>query len=179
MVETLLSDNCVYVVMGNYGGHHKPCTVPAHLCMHARAHTHTCLFLRLKKSPWLLLLLHYWLQFHPQAPPPSPPSPLIECALLLDILVSRDGCLPFPALDGGLQDGGRVRRGDHPPPYRYIKNTSACGTTSTEHLLKADRTPQTSKKSQCSSQGLNLNLWGGRSKSRMMAHQRTPDSMEY
>ena len=45
-----------------------------------------------------------------------------------------------------LQDGRRVRRGDHLPPHKYIKNTSACGTTSTEHLLNADRRPQTSQK---------------------------------
>lgn len=74
----------------------------------------------------------------------------------------------FPALDVGLQDGGRVRRGDHLPPYRYIKN--AYGMWNNSY-----RTPQTSKKPRCSSQGLNLNLWGGRSKSRTLAHQRTPD----
>ena len=36
---------------------------------------------------------------------------------------------------GDLQDGGGVRRGDHLPPHRYIKNTSACGTTPTEYPL--------------------------------------------
>ena len=45
-----------------------------------------------------------------------------------------------------LQDGGRVRRGDHLPPHKYIRNTSTCGTTPTEHLLNADRRPQTSPK---------------------------------
>ena len=35
-----------------------------------------------------------------------------------------------------LQDGREVRRGKHLPPYKYIKNTSTCGITPTEHLLK-------------------------------------------
>ena len=48
---------------------------------------------------------------------------------------------------GDLQDGGGVRGGDHLPPHKYIKNTSACGTTPTEHLLNAGRRPQTSQKS--------------------------------
>ena len=47
---------------------------------------------------------------------------------------------------GGLQDGGGVERGDHLPPHKYIRNTSACGTTPTEHLLNAGRRPQTSQK---------------------------------
>ena len=34
-----------------------------------------------------------------------------------------------------LQDGGGVIHGDHLPPHKYIKNTSTCGTTTTEHLL--------------------------------------------
>ena len=46
----------------------------------------------------------------------------------------------------GLQDGGGVRRGDHFPPHKYIRNTSTCGTTPTEHLLNAGRRPQTSQK---------------------------------
>ena len=45
-----------------------------------------------------------------------------------------------------LQDGGGVRRADHLPLHKYIKNTSTCGTTPTEHLLNAGRTPQTSQK---------------------------------
>ena len=45
-----------------------------------------------------------------------------------------------------LQDGGRVRRGDHLPPHKYIRNTSTCGTASTEHLLNTGRRPQTSQK---------------------------------
>ena len=36
---------------------------------------------------------------------------------------------------GDLQDGRRVRHGDHFPPHRYIRNTSTWGTTPTEHLL--------------------------------------------
>ena len=47
---------------------------------------------------------------------------------------------------GSGQDGGRVRRGDHLPPHKYIRNTSTCGTTPTEHLLNADRRLQTSQK---------------------------------
>ena len=38
-----------------------------------------------------------------------------------------------------LQDGGGVRCGDHLPLQKYIKNTSTCGTTPTEHLLNAGR----------------------------------------
>ena len=45
-----------------------------------------------------------------------------------------------------LQDGGRVRHGDHLPPHKYIKSTSTCGTTPTEHLLNAGRRPQTTQK---------------------------------
>ena len=44
------------------------------------------------------------------------------------------------------QDGGGVRRGDHLPPHKYIRNTSTCGTTPTEHLLNAGRRPQTFQK---------------------------------
>ena len=40
-----------------------------------------------------------------------------------------------------LQDGRRVRRGDHLPPHKYIRNTSTCGT-----VLNAGRRPQTSQK---------------------------------
>ena len=46
----------------------------------------------------------------------------------------------------GLQEGGRLRRGDHVPPHKYIRNTSTCGTTPTEHLLNTVRRPQTSQK---------------------------------
>ena len=45
-----------------------------------------------------------------------------------------------------LQDGGGVRRGDCLPPHKYIRNTSTCGTTPTEHLLNTGRRPQTSQK---------------------------------
>ena len=44
------------------------------------------------------------------------------------------------------EDGGGVRRGDHLPPHKYIRNTSTCGTTPTEHLLNAGRRPQTPQK---------------------------------
>ena len=50
-------------------------------------------------------------------------------------------------LRGDLQDDGGVRRGDHLPPHKYIKNSPTCGTTLTEHLLNAGRRPQTSQKS--------------------------------
>ena len=42
---------------------------------------------------------------------------------------------------GDLQDGGGVRCGDRLPPHKYIRNTSTCGTTPTEHLLNAGRRP--------------------------------------
>ena len=45
-----------------------------------------------------------------------------------------------------LQDGGGVRRGDCLPPHKYIRNTSTCGTTPTEHLLNTCRRSQTSQK---------------------------------
>ena len=48
--------------------------------------------------------------------------------------------------EGDLQDGRGVRRGDHLPPHRYIRNTSTCGTTPTEHLLNAGLSPPKSKK---------------------------------
>ena len=47
---------------------------------------------------------------------------------------------------GDLQDGRGVRCGDHLPPHKYIRYTSTCGTTPTEHLLNAGRRPQTSQK---------------------------------
>ena len=45
-----------------------------------------------------------------------------------------------------LKDNRAVRRGDHLSPHKYIRNTSTCGTTPTEHLLNAGRRPQTSQK---------------------------------
>ena len=45
-----------------------------------------------------------------------------------------------------LQDGRGIRHGDHLPLHKYIKNTSTCGTTPTEHLLNTGRRPQTSQK---------------------------------
>ena len=47
---------------------------------------------------------------------------------------------------GDLQDGRGVRCRDHLPPHKYIRNTSTCGTTPTEHLLNTGRRPQTSQK---------------------------------
>ena len=44
------------------------------------------------------------------------------------------------------EDGGRIRRGDHLPPHRYIRNTSTRGTAPTEHPLNAGRRRQTSQK---------------------------------
>ena len=62
-------------------------------------------------------------------------------------------------LEEDLQDGGGVRRGDHLPPQKYIKNTSTCGTTPTEHLLNAGRRPQTSQKA-----GNSPRTWVGQKK---------------
>ena len=45
-----------------------------------------------------------------------------------------------------LQDGRGVRRGDHLPPNKYIKNTSTSGTAPTEHLPNTGRRPQTFQK---------------------------------
>ena len=58
-----------------------------------------------------------------------------------------------------LQDGRGVRRGDHLPPHKYIKNTSTCGTTPTEHLLNISRRPQTSQKARKSP-----GTWAGQNK---------------
>ena len=44
-----------------------------------------------------------------------------------------------------LQDGKRVRRGDHFPPHNCIRNTSTCGKSPTEPLLNAGRRTQTSQ----------------------------------
>ena len=66
---------------------------------------------------------------------------------MLDITKPCMDKYPFKVQDGGdVQDGGGVRRGDHPPPHKYIRSTSICGTTTTEHLLNAGRRPQTSRK---------------------------------
>ena len=48
--------------------------------------------------------------------------------------------------DRDLQDGERIKCGDHRPPHKYIRNTSICGTTPTEHILNPGRRPQTSQK---------------------------------
>ena len=59
-----------------------------------------------------------------------------------------------------LQDGRGVRCADHLPPHKYIKNTSTCGTTLTEHL-NAGRRPQTSPKTRNSPR-----TWVGQKKKR-------------
>ena len=46
----------------------------------------------------------------------------------------------------GGEYGGRVRRGDHLPSHRYIRNTSTRGTAPIEHPLNAGRRTQTSQK---------------------------------
>ena len=46
-------------------------------------------------------------------------------------------------IEGDLQDGG-LRRGDHLPPHKYIRNTPT--TTQTEHIMNDGRRTQTSQK---------------------------------
>ena len=60
-----------------------------------------------------------------------------------------------------LQDGRGVRRKDHLPLHKYIKNTPTCGTTPTEHLLNTGRRPQTSQKARNSP-----HTWVGQKKKR-------------
>ena len=60
-----------------------------------------------------------------------------------------------------LQDGGVVRRGDHFSPHKYIRNTTTCGTTPTEHLLNAGRRPQASQKARNSPR-----TWAGKKEKR-------------
>ena len=64
-----------------------------------------------------------------------------------------------PIHEEDLQDGKGVRRADHLPPHKYIKNTSTCGTAPTEHLLNAGRRPQTSQKARSSARN-----WVGQKK---------------
>ena len=87
-----------------------------------------------------------------------------------------------------LKDGRGIRCGDHLPPHKYIKNTSTCGTTPTEHLLNAGRRPQTSQKARKSprtwvrqkrkektetkEQGWDLHLWEGAVKEERFPHTR-------
>ena len=63
---------------------------------HTYTHTHTN-FSKAGEIPLIITPLRL-LQFHPQTQPPSPPSPLIKCALLLDIPISVMGVFLFPAL---------------------------------------------------------------------------------
>ena len=44
------------------------------------------------------------------------------------------------------EDGGGIRWGDHLLLYKYIKNSTACGTTPAAHFLNADKRLQTSQK---------------------------------
>ena len=44
-----------------------------------------------------------------------------------------------------LEEGGGVRCGDYFPPHKYIRNTSKCRTTPTEHLQNTGRRTQTSQ----------------------------------
>ena len=71
----------------------------------------------------------------------------------IDMQKNEDGALDHTMLKKlelkigvELQDGGRVRYGDHLPPHRYIRNTSTCGIPPIEHILNAGRRPQTSQK---------------------------------
>ena len=91
---------------------------------------------------------------------------------------------------GDLQEGRGVGCGDHLPPHKYIKNTSTCGTTPTEHLLNAGRRPQTSQKARNSphtwvgqkkkektetkEEGWDLPLWEGAVKEENFPHTRKP-----
>ena len=88
-----------------------------------------------------------------------------------------------------LQDGG-VRCGNHLPPHKYIKNTSTCRTTPTEHLGTAGRRPQTSQKARNSpctrvgqkkkektetkEQRWDLHLWEGALKEEKFPHTKQP-----
>ena len=91
---------------------------------------------------------------------------------------------------GDHQDGGGVRRGDHLPPHKYIRNTSTRGTAPTEHLLNAGRRPQTSQKARNSSRtwvgqkkkektdtkelGQDLHQWEAAMKEERCPHTRSP-----
>ena len=93
-------------------------------------------------------------------------------------------------LGGHLQDGGGVRRGDHLPPHKYIRNTSTRGTTPTGHLLNAGRRPQTSQmarnyprtwvgqkkkeKTETKEKRWHLHLWEGAIKEEKFPHPMKP-----
>ena len=82
-----------------------------------------------------------------------------------------------------------MRRGDHLPHHKYIRNTATCGTT-TEHLRNAGRRLQTSEKARNSprtwvgqkkkektettEQGRNLHDWEGAVKEEKFPHTRKP-----
>ena len=63
-----------------------------------------------------------------------------------------------------LEDSRGVRHGDHLPAHKYIKNTSACGTTPTEHLLNSDRRPRASKNASQSPRNGRLEIRLGKKK---------------
>ena len=81
-----------------------------------------------------------------------------------------------------------LRRGDHLPPHKYIRNTSMCGTTPIKHLLNVGRRLQTSQKARNSpgtwvgqkkkektetkEQGWDLNQWEGAVKEERFPHTR-------
>ena len=60
----------------------------------------------------------------------------IDAKIIIKILANRSR----------IEDGGRVRCGDHLPSHRYSRNTSTRGTAPTEHPLNAGRKRQTSQK---------------------------------
>ena len=112
-------------------------------------------------------------------PPPGKKHPKIKHRQLSKLQTRRT-----------LQDGGGLTHGDHLPPHKYIKNTSMCETTPTEHLLNAGRRPQTSQKARNSPHtwvgqkkkektetkeyGWDLHLWEGAVKEEKFPHTRKP-----
>ena len=75
----------------------------------------------------------------------SPPSNYCKYAICIYSCGARDMKIRLLGSEGPSR-WWRVRHGDHLPSQKYIKNTSTCGTTPTEHLLNAGRRPQTSQK---------------------------------
>ena len=70
--------------------------------------------------------------------------------------------------------GPSSRWRDHLLPHKYIKNTSTCGTTPTEHSLNAGRRSQTSQKARHSVRVSALKLLGGGAEFRTLEHQKPP-----
>ena len=76
---------------------------------------------------------------------PFPQTPFFHYCY--DFLNRKNNRIHLKITKGGdVQDGRGVKCRDHLPPHKYIRNTSTCGTTPTEHLLNAGRRPQTSQK---------------------------------